>query len=456
MEYTIRFLFNLIILFLLCGCKTRTDSFNEHTTSDSTITSDPFKTFTPDVYSSIDQNGYASLMFRGILTNVNIEKIYYESINDTLQYVSSGLNGANFLLEIPRRIQLPDKGNRLELEIIYEYAPFPNETDLLLEVIFLNKNTIIEEYIEKLPPTTKIGDPDKRKDISIAKYNYQIPKNANNVQTTIYTYNKRIYDYLTQNPSDSITLETSGAAYLALKKFGFKVNGKPLEEYIYDHKIPFTKQEIDEVQSKVNDNLKIDTNVRIFGIGESIHGNRAFNIHRNEIVKQLIDEGFTVIGFEYPISLGIQLNDYITGSDSNIDTILTSHNWAFNYTDNPETKEFFNYLREYNQKNNNRISVFGFDIEKIDFETYSENEYLGIFFEKYGSYYKNEMSYTLLRRHRDEIMSENISYIDSCFSGQEKIVLSAHLGHLYKRKSPAPAAGYFLSEKYGSQYAVVG
>ena len=474
----IRFLFTAVILFSYYGCNTRTGYDHNRTTGDSTITSDPYQTFTPDIYTSIEQNNrYQEVLFNGVLSSVNIDKRYYEDIKDSLIFVNSGFHGANFLLNIQRRIHLPDNGNKLEIEIIYEYAPYPNVTDLFLEVIFFNKNTIEKGYAEKILPTMEFGQGHdmeniKKKNITTAKYKYRIPKNANNVQATLYTYDKKTVErlYAENKLSDSISITEAGAAYLALNKFEFKVNGKPLEEYAYDNKIPFTKQEIEEIQSKVNDSLKVNADVRIVGIGESIHGNSAFYNQENIIIKQLIAKGFTVIGFETSVIAGIKLNDYITGRNNDIDSILSSNSYL-NFYNNPATKELFDYLRTYNQNNNNRISIFGFDIplldDKDDLRAYSENdfknndveifnEYKKNFYNKYGSYYTKGLSYELLRKHRDKIMSENIFYMDSCFSKKNKIILLAHLGHLSKRESLEPSAGFFLSEKYGEQYKAAG
>jgi len=475
MGYTIRLLFAVIILFSFCNCNTRTEYNHDCTINDSTITSDPFRSFTPDIYTSIAQNNkYEEVLFHGVMCNVNIDTIYYEDIKDSLIFVTSGFKGANFLLNIPRRICLPENGNKLEVEIIYEYAPYPNVTDLFLETGFYNKNTIKKEYTERISSTMDLVHGQntksiKKENITIAKYQYEIPKNANNVQVALYTYDKKAVECLYSK--DSISIAEVGGAYLALKTFGFKVNGKPLEEYAYDHKIPFTKQETDNIRSNVNDSLKINDDARIVGIGESIHGNSAFYNQANELIKQLIAEGFTLIGFETPITAGIKLNDYITGrNNDNIDTILSKNN-TLNFYNNSVTKELFDYLKTYNKSHNNRISIFGFDIPQGEYKDDSKeylknnfkinkveifNEYLKNFHNKYGSYYKGRMPFELLQRHRDKIMSENIFYIDSCFSNKNKIVLVAHLGHLYKRESPDPSAGFFLSEKYGKQYNVIG
>jgi len=471
----IRYFFAVIILFSFYCCNTRTEYNHDCTINDSTITSDPFRSFTPDIYTSINQNNkYQEVFFYGVLKGVNIDKRYYEDIKDSMIFVSSGFHGANFLLHIPRRICLPENGNKLEIEIVYEYAPYPNITNLFLETVFYNKNTVEKEYIERISPTMKIGDKSKKKNITTAKYKYQIPDRANNVLAILYTYDKNAVERL--YVKDSIYTTETGVAYLALKKFGFKVNGKPLEEYAYDHKIPFTKQEVDNIRSNVDDSLKINDNARIVGLGESIHGNSAFYKETNELIKQLIAEGFTLIGLETPITDGIRLNDYITGrNNDNIDSILSKNN-TLNFYNNSVTKELFDYLKTYNKSHNNRISVFGFDVPLMDYKdslkVYSAidfkinnaniynaniyNKYLKNFYNKFGSYYNKGLSYELLQRHRDRIMSENIFYMDSIFSEKNKMVLVAHLGHLSKREFPEHSTGFFLSERYRERYNVIG
>jgi len=476
MVYTTKFLITTFILFSCYSCNKRTEFVQTNQICDSTITSDPFKTFTPDIYTSVEQNNqYQEIKFSGVIPGgVRVNKRFYKDIQDSLKFVFSGYRGYNYLLEILRRIHLPENGKRLEINITYEYQPSQNEKEAFLEVVFFNKNKIEKKYTEIIPSTMRSGDDEEKiekKSVTIAKYKYGIPRFANNVQATIRTHDKnKIEQQYRQNELDSGENMLKRMVYFTLKEFGFKIDGKPLEEFIYDNSIPFSKREIDEIHSKISDSLKINSNVKIVGIGESIHGNKAFYNHLNEIIKQLITEGFTVLGFEMSIIDGIKLNDYITGRNIDLDSIL-SKNYSYYVYNNQATKELFEYLRVYNQENNNTISIFGFDIPLIDkrgdLNDYSKidfnisdfklfNEYLKNFYNKYGHFYDNVLYYRLLHRHRDEIMSENISYIDNSFSETKKIVLAAHLGHLYKRESPDTSAGFLLSEKYGKQYEVIG
>jgi hypothetical protein len=447
--------------------------------SDTTILSDPFRTFTPDIYTSIAENNkYDEWRFLGMLGGVgnsSIEKIYCTNVKDSVVFVHTGFHGMNILLDASKRIILPDKRKKTEISIAYLYQPYPLDMEMTLKVIFLAGNTVIKEYIDKIPSTTKFdanGKPIRKEDIlPIATFKHRIPKGANNMNVALYTYNDQITQDIStiSNIQDSILSAKSGAAYLALHKFGVKIDGKPLETYSFNHKSPFTKKEINEISSKTSDSLIVGKDVRIFGIGESAHGSRTFLEQDTEIIKQLINQGFNMIGFEMPITYGIIINDYIKGNRSDIEDLL--NNGKFGFCNNKTTKELFDYLRIYNKNNGNKVSFFGFDMvsadEKDSLRSAAENdfkvskyenfnEYLKNYYEQHSFCYKNGIAYNILFRSRNKIMSENISYMADNIATEDKIILVAHLAHLNKRKSPTPAAGYYLSERYGDKYSVIG
>ena len=463
MAYMIKFLFFLLFLISFCNCsEKRSDIAFDSLKVDSTIISDPFKSYPPDIYSSIQENSkYSEFTFSGILSNVNIKKIASEQ-EDSIIFINSGFKGFNALLDIFERVMLPRNVKNLTIEIVYEYEP-RLDGFATFEVTFYQKNTEVYKYYEKLEPS---------KDNYLTKTcKYKIPKQADNFRINLYTYDKKtisenlypINPDIINHPLDSI----AGFAYFSLNKIDISIDRKPIQDYDFDHSIPFAQKDISSISLNIEDELNLDSETRIISLGESVHGSRTFLEQENKIIKSLIEKDFTLIGFETPITIGVRLDEYIKGRRNDIDSILYSDH--FNFYNNFYTKELFKYLRDYNERNNNKISVFGFDIPGMDDKYWSntaeENltdadrrsiEYLKNFQEQYSSLYSNNISYKLLFRQRDEVMSQNIFYIDESFNRKKKMVLVGHLGHFAKRDSPHYLAGHFLSKEYKQQYKVLG
>ncbi|MDR2038510.1 MAG: erythromycin esterase family protein [Bacteroidales bacterium] len=427
----------------------------------------------PDIYTSIEENDtYVEWRFGGFLGNLQIEKRYYTGIKDSLIFINSGLDGFNFLYSSKRRIILPNSGNKLKIKFIYEYQPDPgSDAEMNFRLIFFTNNIVLKEFIGKVRPTIEAGSNVKaeKNNISTETYTYKIPPGANNIEVSFYSYDQEEIKDL--NYSFNRNSDLVGAAYFALNRFDVSIDKKPLEKYIYNHEIPYSKAQIFEISKENSDSLIIDNDVRILGIGESVHGSGTFLVQSSSIIKKLITDGYDIVGFEASITDGIKLNDYIKGRRNDIKDILG--NGVFNFYNDSVMIELFNELKAYNRMNNNKISVFGFDIPWMDetsnlthaaennFKVCEEeyfNAYLKNFYHKYYSYYvRDKLAFHVLMRHlRDQVMSENIFYLDSLLKKEKKMILMAHLGHLSKKRSTEPSVGYNLSERYGNQYAVIG
>ncbi|MDR0742980.1 MAG: hypothetical protein LBF05_01295, partial [Tannerella sp.] len=144
MVSTIRVLFlAVIVLFSLCCCgKKGVDVSLDAIMPDTTILSDPYRTFTPDIYESIEHNDkYREWFFNGAFQNVNVEKLKFFKQKDTLVYIGSGIRGMNTLVNVSTRQILPKEGKSMELRLIYEYAPYPPEATMTLRTRFFTHNT---------------------------------------------------------------------------------------------------------------------------------------------------------------------------------------------------------------------------------------------------------------------------------------------------------------------------
>ena len=486
-----KLLFMATILFSFYCCKGKTDFGYSVTERNTAITSDPFETFTSDIYTSINENDkYNEVLFDGLFNNIFTYTKYSEELKDSLIFVGSGVQGMNPLLDISRRIILPDNGKKAEIDIVCEYMPTCDEGKITLDVFFFSKNTLLNRFREKIPIDIE-HKIDKKSTyynsyISVTTHKYNIPKGTDNMMITLHTYNDEVLSdsYPTNIFDGKIKMEKEDLtnvtdimkdyleASIAVNRIGIKIDKNPLGKYIYSHSIPFTEEEIKSISLKASDSLIIDDDVKIIGIGESSHGSRTFNQQETEIIKYLIPKGFNVIGLEMAITEGIKINDYIKGRRDDIEDILNpgSDPNSYSFAYNPDTKELFEYLRLFNKENNNKISVFGFDIDykdsleyasKINFKLCEDtiyNDYLKNFYDTCNSYYVNGLNHKRLYRKRDEMMSLNISYIIDNFDKDDKFVLIGHIGHLNKAKSklPVPSAGFFLSEIYGKQYMATG
>lgn len=116
--------------------------------------------------------------------------------------------------------------------------------------------------------------------------------------------------------------------------------------------------------------------VRIVGYGEDTHGTAEFTLLAEELMKYLTtNHGFKVLIIETGFGEGAFLNDYIQGKRNDLKVILESHNSTWRY----QTKEFhglMNRLREYNQKNTDKIYIYGSEMQYVVSDVNRVRDYL--------------------------------------------------------------------------------
>ena len=102
----------------------------------------------------------------------------------------------------------------------------------------------------------------------------------------------------------------------------------------------------------------------IVGIGEPVHASKTINEIRIFLSKYLIkNHSFNIIATEMPFYAGILVNDYVLnnkGSREEIIEVLGRHHF-FNVCS--EFIDFIEWVKDYNQKNINKVQMFGFDIQ---------------------------------------------------------------------------------------------
>jgi len=142
------------------------------------------------------------------------------------------------------------------------------------------------------------------------------------------------------------------------------------ENTIFDN-ISILKQQLNPLSKKAPNYTPIlqwINNKPYVLIGDSTHGSHEFYRSRIEITKKLISEkGFNTIVIEGNWPPTYQLNQFIHNQLAiSVQQVLngfkTASPWLWN---NREMAEFISWLRDYNLKNNNKVSIYGMDIYSL-------------------------------------------------------------------------------------------
>lgn len=258
---------------------------------------------------------------------------------------------------------------------------------------------------------------------------------------------------------------------------------------------------------------KLDS-VKIVGYGEDTHGSAEFTLLAKELMSYLTEKhSFNTLIIETGFGEGLYLNDYIQGNRDDIKTILKEHNSTWRY----RTKEFIQlmeWLREYNRNSDNKINLYGCEMQYVisdvnrieDYLNKVESKYKIDGFQKhlwqnieedeksefYISYFKlksyfieqyeefvnktSEKEFNLIYHHievlgqfvtainqnvyqrkmdfRDIYMSENIEWILSNENSDSKALYWAHNDHVgdWVANGIVDVAGHFLKKRYGASY----
>ncbi|MDR2622791.1 MAG: erythromycin esterase family protein [Dysgonamonadaceae bacterium] len=464
---------------------------------------DPFKVYMPDFDLAVEQNEhYQAWDIHGeFIGGIFRKKIYKSSLNDTLYYVSSGIqpfDGVNVGFCARNLIFLPPQSQQMKICVQYEYSHDPDDEDkLYFEVVFKKSTVVLQKDSVILPSTYRIDREEEiTQNVNTKEFILNIPDQADNA--------------VLQIKDKGLAL-----AMVALRRCDIEIDGKALSTYAYNHSLPFTRQEIKSIQSKMSDSLIIPADTRLLGIGESIGGCKELEQQRTDIIKDLINnQQVQFCGYEIGFLLGYKINEYIHGRLNDIEEILKEGEASFN---NQVNIDLFRFMRYYNEQHNYPLTVMGFDIDfqlqqperiwtqlerlfpdnqKIsrclnrffDMVTAGENlspnqidelqkilkeskgDYIDSLYERYFqqilSDYMNHFGYTGIDRisfkqRRDRIMAENIIFYFSNLPENSKMIVAGHLDVLSKKQHAknelnTSSIGYYLSEKFEGQYRVIG
>ncbi len=116
--------------------------------------------------------------------------------------------------------------------------------------------------------------------------------------------------------------------------------------------------------------------VQILGYGEDTHGTAEFTMLAKELMDYVSkNHGFKILIIETGFGEGLYLNDYIQGKSDNLKLILKEHNSTWRYK-TTEFYELMNWLREYNENNAEKISIYGCEMQYVISDVNKIKEYL--------------------------------------------------------------------------------
>lgn len=243
------------------------------------------------------------------------------------------------------------------------------------------------------------------------------------------------------------------------------------------------KKEISDLSKyaqKIED-IKIDDQVEIIGLGEATHGNKEFQELKLTLLKKLVkDENVRAFALECDFSEGMEIDSYVKSGKFQKNP---SKIFSFPIYHTNEMNDLINWIKKYNQKHDQKISFYGFDMqnpeksvkllkdfvkkENIDFDIKSldvlEKDNISIkdpemkileknlkklneklekntkekrLIENILSsfpYYKMVDDYVKSSEYRDKKMAENVSWIKD-YEKNSRIMIAGHNGHIGKKE----------------------
>ena len=122
---------------------------------------------------------------------------------------------------------------------------------------------------------------------------------------------------------------------------------------------------IEEAARRIED-LTVNENAKIIGLGEATHGNADFQALKLDVLKTLIENyGVNCFAMEMDYGEGVIINDYIRGcSDLTIDEVMD--HISFRIYKTHEIRNLIEWMKEYNDSHENKLAFYGFDFQNPD------------------------------------------------------------------------------------------
>ena len=128
------------------------------------------------------------------------------------------------------------------------------------------------------------------------------------------------------------------------------------------------KKKIDGMEESARqvEDLTIDEKENVIGLGEAAHGNAEFQELKLDVLKVLVDKyDVSCFAMEMDYGEGVIINDYINGcSEMTIDEVMDHISFRIYRTE--EIRGLIEWMREYNDLHDDKLSFYGFDLQNPD------------------------------------------------------------------------------------------
>lgn len=281
-----------------------------------------------------------------------------------------------------------------------------------------------------------------------------------------------------------------------IKSISFFKDNKEANKVIDSLNKYVTKIENNNLEQVSNFISNQNSKVRIIGLGEATHGTREIYNYKTEIIKSLIkNNNVKKIALEAYYTNAEDLNTYILKGKGNLKKILANLGFWPYYT--TEFKELIIWLKDYNKKTSNKITITGVDSQpggnafKMLTERTKRNTHISKLLKELKkdsteisekirisntilqeviktnqdknivmnaielsqSYFVNQYKGLKYNSVRDSLQAFNIGNVEKELASDEKMIYWAHDMHI--RKKPNWTGG-FLNKKYKNSYVNLG
>jgi len=139
-----------------------------------------------------------------------------------------------------------------------------------------------------------------------------------------------------------------------------------------------SKKNIDSIDAYAQSISSIDINddVKLIGLGEATHGNVEFQQLKLDVLKTLVEkENIKGFAMEIDYGEGVIIDNYIKGSsDLTIDEIMSHISFDIYRTE--DIKNIIEWMKDYNSNHNNELSFYGFDLQNPDQDLYVVTDFI--------------------------------------------------------------------------------
>jgi erythromycin esterase-like protein len=438
---------------VLCGCNA--SRYTERSV-------DLYRTFSPDIAYARENN----TLFRdwaiispvgGVHTHVDVNKR-----GDSVYTLMSG--SASFPVTGPfvffRQLPIPAKSNHIKIELTGSFVLYDNDKYNVYDDIWLT--------LKQLRGTRAVKCDSVR--LVSAKFG-ETDGHAGWPEMSVNVIKTDVEEDATQM---SICIAHTPTAMFNMQSCDVMVDDRDIRKYKFNNKLTLSKRKRDEFINSIDDSLKLSP-VKLFAIGESLHGVDDFSINRYATIKRQVGLGACkLIMAEMHVIDGIEINQYIHGR-RDLEQILSLFDVEA-YVLSDDFKSFLMFLRDYNLKSDEKVHFAGVDVvysqsgtDDEDFKNYmAENFQDG----ETSNFDDVWMEYCLMNQPsknrsfdiltiRDSLMFRNAKYLIETIPGDDKMsILYGHLGHVSKSQNIAlgnycPSMGYYLDKEYGKDYYVL-